>query len=218
VRYYFLIIALFFSVLLRAQLTAPGNSAVRYTAYPSAPGAKDPVFIYCNTTGSQKGELTAASPGGTGPFDFSWYKWNDITKSFSEFIKTESGVLTSSLTGLSEGGYKVDITGGFTASLTGWISIDKPYSLAQLQNRTCDYVALKGQAAIDTFYYKDPANGKFVKLPNGVRFLWSSDPVSAIPFPDYELNPQTFDPPLVDVTYKIEVTDSFTCVSSSSFF
>jgi len=218
VRYFFLIIALLLPALSVAQLSAPGSSAVRYTAYPSAPGVKDPVFIYCNTTGSKSGELTAVSPGGTAPFDYSWYKWNDVTKSFSDFIKTETGVLTSSLTGLSEGGYKVEITGGFITSLTGWINIDKPFALAQLQNRTCDYVALKGQAAIDTFYYKDPANGKFVKLPNGVRFLWSSDPVSTIPFPDFELNPQTFDPPLVDVTYKLEVTDSFTCVSSSSFF
>jgi len=221
VRYYFLIIALLFSVLSRAQLTAPGSSAVRYTSYSSASSSfniKDPVFIYCNTSGSQLGALNAVSPGGTGPFDYSWYKWSDITKSFSEFIKTETGVLTSSLTNLSEGGYKVNITGGFTASLTGSISIDRPFALAQLQNRTCDYVALKGQAAIDTFYYKDPSDGKFVKLPNGVRFLWSSEPVSTIPFPDFELNPQTFNPPLVDVTYKLEVTDSFTCVSSSSFF
>jgi gliding motility-associated-like protein len=218
VRYYFLIIALLLPVLTRAQLSAPGSSAVRYTSYPSAPGVKDPVFIYCNTTGSQQGELTAASPGGTGPFNFSWYKWNDVTKSFSDFIKTENGVLTSTASSLSEGGYKVNISGGYAASLTGWINIDKPFSLAQLQNRTCDYVALKGRAEVDTFYYNDPANGKFVKLPNGVRFLWSSDPVSSIPFPDYELNPQTFDPPLVDVTYKLQVSDSFGCVSESSFF
>jgi gliding motility-associated-like protein len=218
VRYYFLIIALILPVLTRAQLSAPGSSAVRYTSYPSAAGVKDPVFIYCSTTGSQLGELTAVSPGGSGPFNFSWYKWNDLTKSFSDFITTENGVLTSTVNNLSEGGYKVNISGGYTASLTGWINIDKPFALAQLQNRTCDYVALKGRAEVDTFYYKDPANGKFIKLPDGVRFLWSSDPVSSIPFPDFELNPQTFDPPLVDVTYKLQVSDSFGCVSESSFF
>ena len=83
---------------------------------------------------------------------------------------------------------------------------------------TCDYVALKGTAAIDTFYYKDPASGTSIKLPDGVTFLWSSDPESSIPFPDYLLNPQTFNPPLVDVTYKLTVTDSFGCISQSSFF
>lgn len=217
-RYFFLIIALLLPALSEAQLSAPGNSAVRYTSYPSAPGVKDPVFIYCNASGTKQGELDAVSPGGTGPFDFSWYKWSDVTKSFSEFIKTEPGVITSSLKNLTEGGYKVNITGGFTASLVGWISLDKPFALAELQNATCDYVALKGQAAIDTFYYKDPSTGKFLKLPDGVRFLWSSDPASSIPFPDFDLTPQTFNPPLVDVTYKLQVSDSFGCISESSFF
>ncbi len=48
--------------------------------------------------------------------------------------------------------------------------------------------------------------------------MWSSDPPSAIPYPDIEINPQTFSPPLVDVTYRLQVTDSFTCVNESSFF
>jgi gliding motility-associated-like protein len=218
VRYFFLLIALLLPVVSVAQLSAPGKSAVRYTSYVSAPAAKDPVFIYCNTSGSQSGTLTANSPGGTGPFNYSWYKWNDAAKSFTDLIKTETGVISSTLNNLSEGGYKVNISGGFTTSLIGWIYIDKPFSLAQLQNFTCDYVALKGKAAVDTFYYKDPANGISLKLQNGVKFLWSSDPVSSIPFPDFEINPQTFNPPLVDVTYNLQVSDSFGCISESSFF
>jgi gliding motility-associated-like protein len=201
-----------------AQLSAPGMSAVRYTSYPSAPTAKDPIFIYCNASGSQKGTLNADSPGGTGPFNFTWYQWSDATKSFSNLLKTDSGALTSSSSNLDQGGYKVVISGGFDTSFVGWIFTDRPLVVAALQNRTCDYVALKGQAAVDTFYYNNIANGLPVKLPDGVRFLWSSDPASTIPYPDFLLNPQTFDPPLVDVTYNLQVTDSFGCVSESSFF
>jgi gliding motility-associated-like protein len=193
-------------------------SAVRYTAYPGALSVRDPIFIYCNASGSQSGTLTANSPGGTGPFNYSWYKWNAVTKSFSDLIKTETGVLSSSLNNLSEGGYRAVISGGFNSTLTGWIFIDKPFSSAELRNRTCDYVALKGGAAIDTFYYSNPSTGLPVKLPNAVRFLWSSDPASSIPFPDLRINPQTFDPPLEDVTYKLRVTDSLGCFSESSFF
>jgi gliding motility-associated-like protein len=218
VRYFFLIVAVLLPFISEAQISAPGMSAVRYTSYPSAPAVKDPVFIYCNSSGSQKGTLNATSPGGTGPFDFSWYGWSDITKSFSTFIYTETGVSTSSLNNLDEGGYKVIISGGFDTSLVGWIFVDKPYSSAELQNRTCDYVALKGKAAVDTFFYKNPADGLPVKLSNGVRFLWSSVPTSSIPFPDFEINPQTFNPPLEDVTYNLQVTDSFGCISESSFF
>ena len=205
---------------LLAQLTAPGSNAVRYTSYPNTPGVNDPVFIYCNPAGTQKGSLNAVSPGGTGPFTFSWYKWNDVTKSFSILLKTESGVMSTSSDNLDEGGYRVNISdgGGYSTYLTAWIFLDKPYSSATLQNRTCDYVALRGRVAIDTFFYKDPSNGVPVKLPNGVRFLWSSDPESTIPRPDFDLNPQTFNPPLVDVTYRLQVTDSFTCSNQSSFF
>ena len=204
--------------LAEAQLTAPGAHSVRYTAYPAAPDVKDPVFIYCNDSGSQKGTIVANSPKGSGPFNFSWYQWSDLTKNFSTLLKTVSGVFTSTSDNLGEGGYRVIISGGYDTTLTGWIFIDKPYSSAKLQNRTCDYVALNGEAAVDTFYYRNPLNGLPVKLPNGVSFLWSSDPDSYIPRPDFLIDPQTFDPPLVDVTYNLQVSDSFGCMSESSFF
>jgi len=202
------------------QLTAPGMNAVRYTSYPSSPGTKDPVFVYCNTSGTVRGNLNAVSPGGTGPFTFSWYKWSNVSGGFTQLIRTETGVLSSSISNLDEGGYRVNITNGsgYSTNLTGWIFTDRPYALAKLQNRTCDYVALNGVAAVDTFFYYDPTGGQRIRLPNGVRFLWSSDPVSSIPYPDIELNPQTFNPPLENVTYKLQVTDSMTCSYESTFF
>jgi gliding motility-associated-like protein len=205
---------------LAGQLTAPGSNAIRHSAYPSAPGIRDPVFIYCNPSGNLKGALNVISPGGTAPFDFSWFKWSNATKSFSILIKTETGVTNSNSNNLDEGGYRVNISnsGGYSASLTGWIFLDKPYSRALLDNNTCDYVALDGTAAVDTFFYKDPSTGNPVKLPDGVKFLWSSTPASSIPYPDFEIDPRTFSPPVEDVTYMLQVTDSFTCRSESSFF
>lgn len=202
------------------QLTAPGMNAVRYTSYPSSPGVKDPVFAYCNPSGTVKGSLNAVSPGGTGPFTFSWYGWSDATKGFTVFISSETGVLSSAISNLDEGGYRVSISdgSGYNISLTGWIFTDRPSSLAKLQNRTCDYVALSGKAVVDTFYYSDPTGGQRIRLPNGVKFLWSSEPASAIPYPDIEINPQTFNPPLENVTYKLLVTDSLGCTGESTFF
>lgn len=202
------------------QLTAPGMNAVRHTSYPSAPATKDQIFIFCNPSGNVKGTISAVSPGGTGPFTFSWFKWSDATRGFTVPITTQAGVLSSTITNLDEGGYRVLISdgSGYTTSLTCWLYLDRPFSQASLQNRTCDYVALKGVAAVDTFYYNDPANGQRIRLPDGVKFLWSSDPASTIPYPDIDLNPQTFDPPLTDVTYKLQVTDSMGCISESSFF
>ena len=220
VRFAFLISALLLPVTIMGQLTAPGMNAVRYTSYPSSPGVKDPVFVYCNSSGTVKGTLNAVSPGGTGPFTFSWNRWSDATSGFTVFISSETGVMSSVISNLDEGGYRVTISNGagYNTSLTGWIFADRPSSVAKLQNRTCDYVALSGKAVVDTFYYSDPTGGQRIRLPNGVRFLWSSDPVSAIPYPDIEINPQTFNPPLENVTYKLLVTDSLGCTGESTFF
>jgi gliding motility-associated-like protein len=209
---------LLFPALSEAQLSAPGMSAVRYTSYTSAPTVKDPVFIFCNASGSQKGTLNAASPEGTAPFNYTWYKWSDITKNFSTLLRTDTGVLTSTLNDLDDGGYKVIISGGFDTSLVGWIFLDKPVSISSLQNQTCDYVALRGHAAVDPFYYRNISDGNSIRLPNRVNFMWSSDPISTIPLPDLDTIPQIFGPPLVDVTYKFQVSDSFGCISESSFF
>jgi gliding motility-associated-like protein len=217
VRYFSLIIILLLPAFCKAQLSAPGANAVRYTSYPSST-VKDPVFIFCGASGSQKGLINASSPSGTAPFNFTWYKWSDVTKSFSILFKTQTGVTTSSASDLDDGGYRVLISGGKDTTLTGWVFIDKPFSSAALQNFTCDYVALKGQAAIDIFKYRNIANGDSITLPNKASFLWSSDPPSSIPYPDFYLDPRTFDPPLVDVTYKLEVSDDFGCKSESSFF
>jgi len=134
-------------------------------------------------------------------------------------MKVENNVNISSYTELEEGGYQVNINdgAGYDTNLIAWIFLDKPFSEASLKNRTCDYVALKGKAAIDTFYYRDPDDGKLLMLPNGRRFLWSSNPSSSIPYPDFILEPQTFNPPLENVTYQLLVTDSLTCSSTSSF-
>ncbi len=200
-----------------AQLTAPGSNAVRYTSFSSNPEIRDQVFIFCNESGTRKGNLTASLPAGTPASDFSWFAWDIITKSFSIPVKNDPGLVSSSLSSIDEGGYRVLITGGIDTSFTAWIFLDKPYASASLKNRTCEYVALNGEAAIDTFYYSNPVTGISVRLPNRVKFLWSSNPSSIIPFPDLELDPQTFVPPLVDVTYMIQVTDSFGCRSQASF-
>ncbi len=141
-------------------------NAVRYTSYPSSPGVKDPVFVYCNASGTVKGRLNAVSPGGTGPFTFSWYKWSDASKGFTVFVSSETGVMNSAINNLDEGGYRVNITNGsgYNTNLTGWIFADRPFSLAKLQNRTCDYVALSGKVAVDTFFYSDPTGGQKIKI------------------------------------------------------
>ncbi|HBE43760.1 MAG TPA: hypothetical protein DDW27_21720, partial [Bacteroidales bacterium] len=210
VRFWIAIIILLIPYCLSAQLTAPGATSSRPSSYPSAPAVKDSIFIYCNESGTQKGTLNAASQRGNAPYNFSWYQWNSSTKSFSISVKTETGVSNSTINNLDEGGYRVIVSGGFDTTMTCWIVFDKaPVAEAKLRNpmKHCNYVALDGTAAptVVSFPYYDPGTGNQLSLKNEFTFLWSSQPESSIPYPSLNMDPITFDPPLIDVIYKFEV-------------
>jgi len=214
---YLAFIIILLPLALQAQITAPGSSTVRMTNYP-ATAKQDPVFIFCVADAAATGTLVAASPGGTAPFTFVWTGYDQAAGGFTIPVKTESGV-TSTAAGLAEGGYWVRITdgGGYSTDLYAWVNLDRPVSVAALLNFTCDYVALDGTKATDNFVYYDPSTNASRQLPNGVRHLWSSTPSSSIPFPDLVIDPVTYSPPLTDVRYMLEVTDSFGCSTTSSF-
>lgn len=221
-RFRLLIIAFLLPVSLPAQLTAPGSNAVRYTSYPSSPGDKDPIFFYCHVTGTEKGTLTAVRTNGSGNYDFTWSQWSDGTNSFSIFKKTDNNVTSSTLGSLDEGGYKVEIdsSGILVESFIGWIFFDEPpIAEASLEQELCNRVALKGraEATINIFNYRDIVTGSSVSFQKEIKFLWSSTPISSIPYPDIEINPVTYSPSLEDVTYKLQV-NSLGCTSEASFF
>lgn len=215
-RYLALIIILL-PLALSAQITAPGSKTVRTTDYPVT-ARHDPVFIFCVSSAGETGTLVASSPGGTTPFTYVWARYNEMGGGYTIPVKTETGE-TSTASGLAEGGYRVSITGGggYSTNLYAWVNLDRPFAGAELLHYTCDYVALKGTAAPDNFFYYDPSTNASRRLPDGVKHLWSSTPASVIPYPDLEINPVTYTPPLTDVRYMITVTDSFGCVSTSSF-
>ncbi len=223
VRYWFVFAAVFVPLFLNGQLTSPGAGTIRYTSYPSSPGVKDPIFIYCSQTGTETGTITAIRPGGGGPFTYKWFQWNKLTDSFSTEITTDTGVTSSTVNNLAEGGYKVEIeSSGITDTiLVGWIAFDEPpYTEAKLKNpmKHCNYVALDGDTSstVKTFPYYDTITGNQLNIRNELTFIWSSDPTSSIPHPSTEIDPITFTPPLEDVTYKLKV-NSLACNSDSSF-
>jgi gliding motility-associated-like protein len=214
---YVALIIIMLPLAVQAQITAPGSRTVRYTGYPATPRT-DPVFIFCTGGAGGTGTLEASSPGGTAPYTFTWTKYNETGGGYTIPVITTSGI-TSTASGLAEGGYRVHIAdgSGYNTDLYAWVNLDTPVAQAALLHYTCDYVALDGTASPDHFTYYDPLTNASRILPNGVRHLWSSSPASAIPYPDLEIDPITFSPPLTDVRYTLQVTDSFGCVSSSSF-
>lgn len=210
-RYLALILAVLNPLICAAQLTAPGSVATRFTSYPSSPAIKDPIFVYCNASGAQVGALNAQVTAGTPPFTFSWYKWSDATRSFSENIFTSSGG-SSSISNLVEGGYRVVVTGGINATYTAWIVFDRPPDVsASLQQQLCDRVALNGDtsAAVHRFYYRDISGGAVLSIKNEMSFLWSAQPATFIPAPDLFIDPviQNFES-LPNRTYRLPVENT----------
>ncbi len=198
---------------LQAQITAPTANATRRTSYPVT-GRTDSIFIFCGSS-SSTGALTAVSPDGGGPYTFTWTRYDQSTGTWATTVKTETA-LSSTAAGLTEGGYRVHINDASDTYLYAWVHIDNPVSVAALKNYTCTYVALDGTASKDDFYYRDLTNNASVLLPNAVDFTWSSSPESTIK--PNEIDPIISKPPLTDITYILEVADSFGCKTTSSFF
>ena len=205
---------------LLAQLVSPDAVSIRYTSYPSAPGTRDQIFVYCSSSAAQKGSLNAIIPGNKAPPDFAWYRWNTATSSFSIAAETETAARSSSLGNLDPGGYRVVITGDYDTMMTAWIVFDEaPFVSAKLMNpmKHCNYVALDGTAGatVNSFSYFDPYDGSALGLKNELDFLWSSVPESSIPYPSLELDPKIFTPPLTDVVYTLRV-NTLGCSSSDT--
>lgn len=227
-RYCILTICLLITLVADAQLTAPGSRAVRNTAYRSSPGVIHPIFVYCDLSGSQRGTLTAAVPGGTGTYNYSWFAWSDATMSFSTPLLTGTGP-TSSIANLQEGGYRVVVSGGFDTTYTGWIVMDRPPAAsAALQQQLCYRAALNGDTAgtVHQFYYRDIGTGDRLALKNRLTFRWSAQPDTYIPAPELYLDPviENFESqpnreyrlPVETTTFTLTV-NTLGCSTSASF-
>jgi gliding motility-associated-like protein len=208
---------------LTAQITSPSSSLSRTAHYPNHPDRTDPIYIYCvtNTDGEITGSLSASHPeDAVSDFDFEWRKYNPSIPGFDPVLKMDTQVKTSTVTGLESGGYQVNITNGASNDtiLVAWIFINKPLVSAEIQNFTCDYLAMNGDTLAQLFTYYDPEDHSDATLPNGINFAWSSIPPSSIPYPTLELNPITWNPPYEDTDYYLTVTDWLTCQNEDSFF
>ena len=146
--------------------------------------------------------------------------YNSVTNLYDSVVFTENGASSSTVKGLGSGGYAVRIrdAASMDTSFYAWVFIDTPYVKAAIENFTCDYVALKGDTASIPFTYYNTAKDSAITLRNGLSFLWTSDPPSAIPWPDIEPDPIIYSPPYEDTWYYLTVTDSFGCVNKSSVF
>lgn len=221
--YLVLFIFLTWVPVVRSQIYAPDANKILTTNYTSGFARVDTIFVVCSSDANgdpRTGTLNAKPPSGYSGVDFAWSKYNEINHNYDPPFFTETGVDESEAANLTSGGFRVRVADGVLLDTLfyAWLFIDTPYVETKIQNFTCEYLALRGNVQAAVFYYYDPGDQSQIQLQNGVRFEWTSEPHSDIPYPTLELNPVTYSPPYEDTWYYLTVTDSMGCTDRASLF
>jgi len=214
------------------QITSPQSDATRQLDYPVATGS-DPMYVFYQQEGeNQPGSLVAGLPV-AGPFDFVWTMYDQVADAFSIPVASESGVETSTVSGLDEGGYSVQITNGvdIDTSFIAWVMLDNlkvwteknsEGKLASFRSGCSDgnYVIIAGGVEVDTFYYYDPVSHDEVLFQNDFDILWTSDNPDLTIYnatnKDAMGSNYSNDPPFKDTWYILTATDSLGMVEDDS--
>ncbi len=207
-----------------AQISSSQADAVKLLTYPVHPETDKLFAFYQSNSINKPGSLTATGPG-AGNFDFVWVKYDETADGFTIPVKSDNNVLSSSITGLGEGGYRVHVTNGADVDtfFLAWVMLDKLLAwtekndegkLESFRSGCSDgnYVIISGGVELDSFIYYDPVSHEQVGYLNDFEIRWTSDnPDLIIPNPtrvsamaaNYSENP-----PYKDTYYILTATDS----------
>jgi len=208
----FVILLLGYAADSSAQITA-NASGQTMTNYSS--GDQHEIYIFCGQQDVPSGILTAQfSTGATADFD--WLKYNSTTASFESYPGGNlSAVEASTITGLADGCYRVNVTsGGTTETYTAWVFTSWYTVSANITEVTCDYLQLTGSISEASLQYVDLSTGGSLPVVKNVQVKWEtgSDVLSAL------LSPKIYYPPSSNTTYELTVYDNFGCSATTSVY
>jgi len=175
------------------------------------------IYVFCADV-NPTGTLTAIDSTGRGGYEFVWSQYNTETNTYdislSEFTVNNDSTL-STVPGLSDGGYKVELTKGDTTQIYfAWVYINDDLSteMSVIDPLDCKLLELNAIPDFTTNYtYYNPVNGQAYQLENGKgSYNWDSDPESQINNYDYTYT-STNNLPLEDTRFIFTVTDKFGC-------
>src|SRR5690554_6568262 len=118
---FFLILALSFSQQSMGQISAPGSVSETQTNYVSFP-ENDEIFIFCASQDNIEDATLQVITTIEGLKTFNWEKYNPLSGNFESFSTFESAANESTLSGLSDGGYRLRIILGDTEEVhRAWV-------------------------------------------------------------------------------------------------
>ena len=206
IRILFLLMVFLAPFVVEAQITA-SSAAMIPTEYSS--GAQDNIYIFCTAPDENAGTLTATASSGAGA-SFEWLKYNSATGNFDAFMNDNSGSTSSTISGLADGGYRVNVTaGGVVETYTAWVFNSWYLATADITESTCDYFQLTASFDEADLNYYDLSNGAQKQVFKDVKVKWTADgeQVAAV------ISPQVFDPPAKNTDYTLTVYDRFGCLA-----
>ncbi len=216
-----LIVALFSLQESMAQISSATADHIDSLSYLPGNSAEDPLFVFYQSIDIIKpGALTASYPGG-GDFNFEWSMYNPAINGFNPPFANESGLPSSTVSNLDEGGYRVRVWNGTGTDISymSWVMLDHfRDSVAQTVEGTlpgylytCDIVVLGGFVFPDTLVYYDLLTHELISRPLRFSFKWTSDnPDLDIPNDTTVLRPNiSYNPPYRDTEYYLNANDEF---------
>lgn len=176
-QFLFALIFAFGAVSAAAQITAVGFDGRSLTAYTNG-ASNDSIYFYCD---NGLGTLVATPSGGTAPYDFAWQNYSTATNAYVSF-QTENDVLTSTLTDLQPGGYRVTITdanGNIVGCDRAWISqvLTNPSVNVNPIPPGCGSFQLNGQITYGTAtpYYNPPPDPMIIGANTQITVCFSGN-------------------------------------------
>jgi gliding motility-associated-like protein len=189
---------------IKAQsLSAQTTSFSEMTSYPVFT-PNDRIYYFCGTGEHKDGSLKAVS---SGPLvTFTWGKYNPASGSF-DFILSENAV-SSSLTGLADGGYQVRFNeSGKDYVFRAWVINSWIQSTAAISESNCQSFQLHGSATGPEYKYYDLSSRQPVSVNPGYQYTWLTDSKIIASIQNFTISP----PPSKNTNYRLEVTDRTGC-------
>ncbi|MFV0554348.1 MAG: gliding motility-associated C-terminal domain-containing protein [Mangrovibacterium sp.] len=190
----------------QAQITAPTASGEAETQYSSS--LQDAIFIFNSTKGESIGSLTATSSDESATFN--WSKLDENTLLFNSY-SSESATSSSTLSGLSNGLYRVEIIGETnTENYQAWVMNAWYEVSAAIDSCDCEFTQLLSSFTSSELKYSNPSDGSSLSLNPIVSANWEAYGSTF----SRALNPIVSNPPAENTIYSLTISDNYGCKAS----